>query len=254
MKTAVSNSFSYLFAYRVDVIMKILLGLGWTAVNLLIIEVLFLHTTALNGWSKIDMVVLFLTFGFATEIGFFLGSNIKELETAVRRGSFDGIITKPIDSQFLSVFGRPDFSTIIYLSSRQAPYLYILWRDGIETSLASLLLYIFLILCGNIIWLSVRVMLMTLNFWHQKLDNLADLQNTIDQFAQYPIGIFPRSMQLIMYTAMPLAFVAFVPAEALRGNISAEMIMLTVAMTIIFVTASRLLWKKALKNYTSASS
>lgn len=253
-KTFSANAASYLLAYRVDVIMKILLGLGWTAVNLLTVEVLFLHTTALNGWSKTDMIVLLLTFGFATEVSYSLGSYIKELETNIRHGVFDGIITKPIDSQFLSIFSRPDFSTLIYLFSRQAPYLYILWRDGIETSLASLLLYIFLILCASIIWLSLRTMLMTLNFWHQKLDNLTDLQITVTEFAKYPLGIFPRSMQLVMYTAMPIAFVAFVPAEALRGNINAETIALTVAMTVVFVAGSRLLWKQALKNYTSASS
>lgn len=254
LKVTITNAVSYLLAYRADVVMKILLGLGWTTVNLVMIEVLFGHTTALNGWSKEDMIVLLMTFGFATEFGYFLGSSIKELETVIRRGTFDGIITKPIDSQFLAVFGRPDFSSLIYLISRQVPYLYLLLRNGIETSLSSLLIYVLLVVLANIIWLSVRVILMTINFWHQKLDNLAELQLTLTEFAKYPVGIFPRPIQLLMYTAIPLAFTAFVPAESLRGNVGLGTIVFTITITVMFVVVSRLLWQWAIRNYTSASS
>jgi len=254
LKAATNNAISYLLAYRVDALMKLLLGLGWTAVNLITAEVLFLHTSAINGWSKPDLLALFMTFGFATEFGLLAGGYIKELETNIRKGTFDGIITKPIDSQFISVFGRPDFSALMYLTTRQIPYIYVLWSDGIETSVSSFFLYLFLLLLANIIWLAVRVLLMTINFWHQKLDNLAELQLTITEFAKYPVGIFPWPIQLVMYTAIPLAFTAFVPAEALRGNFGIGTALFTLLITIIFVLAARLLWNKALRNYTSASS
>lgn len=253
-RQACGNAISYLFAYRVDVILKIFVGLGWTLVSIGMAELFFLHTTALNGWTKSDVILLFFTWNLAFELGIALGRQIQNLDADIRLGRFDAVITKPIDAQFLAVFRGPDFTNLIYLLSRSAPYLWILARDGQALAWRYLPLYILLVIEANIIALTMRTMLMTINFWKERLDNLTELQNTVFQFGAYPISIFPKPLQIIFMTVLPLGFIATVPADVLRGNINWPLIALSVAVTILFLLAARLLWNKAIKNYTSASS
>lgn len=248
------NAVSYLFAYRADVVFKILIGAGWSLFTLAVVEAIFVHTPTLGSWSKGEVVLLLLTWTLGMEIGNTFGHYIEELDDHIVHGRLDGMMIKPMDTQFVSVFGRPDLTNAIYTLTRLIPYIVVIVKNQVDIYWTALPLYIFLLACANAIWLSIKTMLMTINFWKQKLSNLKDLQITISDFGKYPTEIFPKAMQIIFYTVLPLGFVSTVPAEVLRGNIHWSLILAGVAVTLLFVLAARLLWQKAVRQYTSASS
>jgi len=248
------NSISEFFAYRVDVFMRLFMGILWSIIALAVIELIFYHTPSLNGWSQSDITLLYITINLAFIMQDVLTSSIYELNSHIVNGFFDFIITKPLDSQFFCMFNKPDPGTLIFFFSYNIPLSYSLFSHPSSIHWEYLPLYVILVLAANILWMLMRTVLLTLNFWWQKLDNINQILNSLQDIGRYPTSIFPKSIQIVLYTIFPIAFSSVVPVEVLRGNISWLKIIGLVIVLIIFATISRLLWKKAIKNYSSASS
>lgn len=254
LRAIMGNSLSYMFAYRADVVMRILVGVGWSFVSIAILELLFLHTGDFNGWSKGEMILILISLEIGINVGNIIGNYIESLESNIRLGFFDVVITKPIDSQFLSLFGRPDFTGFLYVPATLVPYMIALSSYDVTIQWKMLPLYILLLVNANIMWLSLKTILMTINFWKQKLENLKDIMNTLWEFGRFPPSIFPKPIRIIIHTIFPLAFMGTVPAEVLKGEPSWFLVGGSFVVAGFFLAGSRLFWKKAIQNYSSASS
>jgi ABC-2 type transport system permease protein len=87
-----------------------------------------------------------------------------------------------------------------------------------------------------------------------RLDNLAYLFGSIFDFARWPVTIFRGGWRVAFTFVIPLGLMTTYPAEALLGTLSARTAALSVVGSLIFATAARAVWKRAIARYTSASS
>lgn len=252
-KQLLKNAVSALSAYRADLVLRGLIGIGWSIVSIMTLEIIFSHTTELNGWGKSDMILLLFSYALTVDLVSYLGKGIEDLEDLIRQGTFDSIITKPIDSQLYTVFRFPNLGGLVYFFFHQLPFVILLLMHPPHISWSMIPLYIITIIFGNILWLSLKTMFITLNFWWQHIGNIHYLLFSLAEIGKYPITIFPVLMQFIFYTILPIAFFAVVPSEILRGLFSWTGFLGMITITITFVLACRLLWDRAVKNYSSAS-
>jgi len=231
------------------------MGLLWSTTSLVIVELIFYHTPSLDGWSQSDILLLYITLNLAFVVQDVLTNSIFELSSHIAEGRFDFIIIKPIDSQFFAMFNRPDPGALLFFFTYNIPLIYGLYLHS-DSPIHWLYfpLYILLILASNILWMLMRTIIMTLNFWWQRLDNIGQILNSMQEIGRYPISIYPRPLKIIFYTIFPIAFSGVVPAEVLRGNISWVSLIGMFIVLCILSLFSRFLWKKAIRNYTSASS
>ncbi len=249
----IKNSISMLTAYRADLLMRVLIGFGWSAASIITIEIIFLHTQELSGWGKSDMILLLFTFALTVDLLSNLGKGIEDLEDLIRLGTFDTIITKPIDSQFYTVFRQPNIAGLLYFVAHQLPFVIILILYPTNISWHFLPVYILFIILSNILWLSLKTIFITMNFWWQNVGNIHFLLFSIAEIGKYPMTIFPYLMQFVFYTILPIGFLAVVPSSTLLGIFSWTSLVGMISITFLFFFLSRILWQKAVREYSSAS-
>src|SRR3989339_1623740 len=102
LRQAFRNAFSHLLIYRENFFFDLFGGLAWSIVMLGIIELIYHHTPSFNGWQKGEIALLYISLELSALISTCLAKNIEYLEQHIRTGTFDTIISKPADSQFLS--------------------------------------------------------------------------------------------------------------------------------------------------------
>lgn len=240
--------------YRTDIISNLVLGIVWAMISLVFVEVIYLHTDSFVGWSKSEIILLLLTFQISTEIATSLGGSLYQFSNYIRTGNFDFFLIRPIDPQFISVFGKPDFKNLLYAGTNTLPYIYLLVKNPVPFNLIDIPLYIYYVLLANILWISIQTIAVTCNFWWQKLDNLPNLLYSITSLGKYPTAMFPRKIQALFHTFLPIAFIAVIPTQALQGKTTIPHLLLGTLIVAFSVTFSRIFWNFAIKNYASASS
>jgi ABC-2 type transport system permease protein len=107
--------------------------------------------------------------------------------------------------------------------------------------LGSLLIYCF--------WLIIT----STAFWIVRVDEIVNLFQGVYAAGRWPVGIYPRWLQVGLTFIIPVAFAVTIPAEALTSRLTPLTMLGTVALTIFFILLSRFIWRLGLKNYSGAS-
>jgi len=91
-------------------------------------------------------------------------------------------------------------------------------------------------------------------FWVVRLDNLAFLLGAIFDAARWPVQVFRGAWRIIFTFVIPLALMTTYPAMAILGRLDGETALACLGGAVLLLVIARLAWRRALANYTSASS
>ena len=116
----------------------------------------------------------------------------------------------------------------------------------------------FAALCGAgvLIHYSLMCLLATTAFWTVRSQGIVWGYYNLFNIARLPDAAFPRGVFKAVFTfALPMLLVSNVPSKLLVGRLSSpwEMVLL-VAMALAGFALSEWVWRRALRQYTSASS
>ncbi len=241
--------------YRSDFFVSLLNVLITLGTQLLGLQVIFGQTADLRGWTADDLIVLV---GIHMFVGGLLGlvirPSMQALMEGIRLGTFDFVLTKPVDSQlFTSVQKVAPQSTTDMLFGLGVVILG-MTRLGLEIPAGSVVLFITMLLAGVVIIYSFMLILSTMAFWFVRLDNvLVIFQTMFGNAGSWPISIYPGWLRTTLTFFVPVAFAVTIPAESLTGRLDATTALLTVALAVAFFTGARAFWRFALRHYTGAS-
>src|SRR3954463_11842964 len=95
--------------FRGDFFVWSLVEFFWMSVNLLLISVIYRHTSSIAGWSKYEMLLLVGTSMLIQRflMGFFW-SSIFELSRNIRSGHFDFFLAQPGNLMFMATTRKLD--------------------------------------------------------------------------------------------------------------------------------------------------
>ena len=111
-----------------------------------------------------------------------------------------------------------------------------------------------LLLCGAMIVYAIWFMLTTTAFWLVKVDNISELFYAFFTAGRFPVTAFPTWARLLLTFVVPIAFITTVPASTAVGRLTLGAVLGSVLMASVLFVLSRLFWRYAVANYTSASS
>jgi ABC-2 type transport system permease protein len=241
--------------YRSDFFISLLNVVITLGTQLLGLAVIFGQTEDLRGWTRDDLIVLI---GIHMLVGGLLGlvirPSMQALMEGIRLGTFDFVLTKPVDSQlFTSVQKVAPQSTTDMLFGLGVIIVGIT-RLNEDLSAGSVLLFPVMLLAGTVIIYSFMLFLSTLAFWFVRLDNvLVIFQTMFGNAGSWPITIYPGWLRTTLTFFVPVAFAVTIPAESLTGRLDAPTALLTLALAAIFFAGARWFWRYALRHYTGAS-
>jgi ABC-2 type transport system permease protein len=225
--------------------------------SLIFIKVIFGWVASIKGWTYYEVLLLVGTSIFLEGVLWMSCAYLHILKILLKNGALDGILVKPMDSQFLVSCYRGDLEDLVRVILGASIIIFAI--SHIEVSGWQLVLNgaIYLVLVANAyaIMYSISVIINSIAFWTIESPTTFAMFEVIGRISQYPADIFSGSgAKLIFSTLMPVMFISTVPAKILSRGFQGSLILESFAITFIFINVSRYVWKKGLGAYSSASS
>jgi ABC-2 type transport system permease protein len=248
-------SVSAAMAYRANFLLQGVMSLPWIALNLLPLYVLYAHRPDVAGWDAPSALIVMAYFtGIHAILEGLISPSLIDLVEKIRTGSFDYVLLKPVDAQATVSASRYEPWKIFDLAGAIAVVVYAFLLRGELPGPGDVVLGIILFGAGVLATYSLWILCAAASFWVVRLDNLMHLLGAIFDTARWPVHVFPGLWRFIFTFLIPVAVMTTYPAMALLGTLDARTALATAAGTFALLVVSRLVWRTAIRNYTSASS
>jgi ABC-2 type transport system permease protein len=241
--------------YKFSFITTMLIYAVLSAMDFILVAAILLRFDSIQGWTLYEVGYLYAIATMASSIYRIFANEIHTFEKYTVQGEFDQLLTRPV-SPLLILFTRNLHLTqigallqggIIMLLSLGG-----LWKNGVDIIPALIYLPIALFF-GSIILFSIGLATATIAFWTTR-------NSELQVFAMYapitassfPIQIYPTWLKVLLFTILPVAFMAYVPSLYLFDKGGHLTYLLAGPMVaLISLALSLCFWNWGIKHYHS---
>jgi ABC-2 type transport system permease protein len=252
--TSFAASIAAQLEYRANFVVYTITGVVTALTSLLGLSVVVGGGRSIGGWTFAESAVvvgLYIFIEGLMEVALY--PNLDQISEEVRQGKLDYVFLRPIDSQFLLSFRNINFFQLPSVFIGAGITLWAITSSGVLT-LSNVLIGTIFLLLGYAIIYSIWFMLATLVFWFVGINNVTVLFWGVLRAAEYPITAFPKWLRGLFTFVIPIAFVTTVPAQAFLGRAEGSVLAVGLLIAFLFLVVTRIVWKLAVRSYTSASS
>lgn len=249
-------SFSKAMEFRVDFFFRVVMDIVFYVMQFLFFDIIYQYTPILGGWTKDQMTIFVCTFIFVDAFHMtFFASNTWWLPIAINRGDLDYYLTKPVSSFFFLGFKEFAANSLMNLILATALLTGALIQFSGSFSFFELSIFTLLLLNGAFLYFTTYLIFLLTVFWTGSSRGFSDVFFSVEKVFQKPDGIFTGYFRRFFLTFLPFSIMASYPTKYLlepefRLNIIYEVV---VASIFVYLLVS-ILWRRGLKNYSSASS
>jgi len=243
-----------LLTYRADLINSAIAHSIWATFTLFQMLLLTSKASSVFGWSRNELLILAGMYNIIYSFFYlFFSRGFNQFSNTIHFGRLDGILTKPIDSQFIMTCLYVSYTQIIRFVLGLGFLIYILSYMHLVITPFLILKVVFLSLFSLTIIYSFWMIVMTLVIWFPKLSNLTDLLYQTNQVGKFPQEIYKGASTYLLFVLFPLTIIIVTPAKQLMQKIQMNDVLLLLFIASSLFIVSRLFWRYALRFYTSVS-
>ncbi|HNC24094.1 MAG TPA: ABC-2 family transporter protein [Opitutaceae bacterium] len=241
--------------FRMDFFVWSLVELFWMSVNLLMIAVIYGHTSSIAGWSKYEMLLLVGTALLVQRflMGFFW-SSIFEMGRNIRSGYFDFFLAQPGNILFMATTRKLDPDGLINSLVAMGVVAYAAHQLGLHPTALDLTLYAVMILCGLVIHYSILVISVSLAFWMTSAQGVEGIYFTLAEFSRLPREAFKGLASLAFVWLLPVVVVSNAPARTILYGFQPQWVLAIAGAAVLWFAAAVIIFHLGLRRYASASS
>jgi ABC-2 type transport system permease protein len=240
--------------YRTNFVIQIFQTALELAVALGGLSIFFSYTNDLNGWTPPELVTLvgvyFVIGGF---ISMFIQPSMVRLMEDVHQGTLDFTLLKPIEAQVMVSLREVHLWKVVNVITGLILIAVGLSQSGAVPGVVEVVAFSIMLLSGLLIVYSFWLILATLVFWFTRIDNILAIFESMYEAGRYPIRIYPGWLQFTLTFLVPIAFAVTVPAEALLGRLTPNMLVSALGIAIYMLVVACLFWRVGLRHYSGAS-
>lgn len=243
--------------YRADFFIGIFAMFISNLTTIIFFWVLFQNIVQINGWSFWQLV--FLSGLSALSVGiwhaFLIGLSPWRIERYIRRGDFDRILVRPVNSFIYLIISNMDDDgfgdlfaglLIVYIGATMSGILF--------TPINLFLMGVF-IFGAVLIFFSLALLISSLCFWVTRSGAIGEILWSLLRFIDLPLDVYNPFITFLLTFIIPIAFINYYPAEFfLAKGLYTQAAYLTPLVGIIFFIIAYKFWKFGIKNYTSTGS
>lgn len=242
-------------AYRANFLIQGAMSAAWLGLTLFPLIVVYDERAGINGWDFPSALIVMAYFtALRSLLEGVISPSLVDLVEKIRTGSFDYVLLKPVDAQLAISSSRYEPWKILDGLGAVVIAVYAFSKRGYPPSATDLAFGISLFVAGAAAMYSLWIVCAAASFWVGRLDNLLYLLGAVFDTARWPIHVFPGVWRFVFTFVIPVAVMTTFPAMALLGTLDAQTMAATVAGAVVMLALSRLVWRTAIRNYTSASS
>ena len=223
--------------YRANFFVAAFQSLLTVAVGLIVLALVYSHTTELNGWTQSELLVILgvqILLGGVVHTSF--QPNMQRLVDEVQDGKLDFALTKPEDAQ-----------TLVSLRDVGAAQI----AQGVGPG--QVLGFLALLLLGSLFLYCFWLIIATGAFWIVNMWFLAELFEGLYQTGRWPIGVYPGWLRYSMTYLVPIGLAVTVPAQALTSRLHWTTVLVALGFAAALAAFTRWFWRFGLRRYSGAS-
>ncbi|MFN8023785.1 MAG: ABC-2 family transporter protein [Acidimicrobiales bacterium] len=241
--------------YRANFVVQLLQSLVAVATGLVVLSLIFDRTDQLDGWTRPQLLVVMGVFTLVGGVvGFVIEPNMGRVMMDIRQGTFDHVLTKPVDSQLLSSIRE---FRLWRLTDALVGVVVLGWGIAdLDTSVRAVdvLGFVLTLAAGTILVYCLWLAVTTGAFWFVRMEQVQELFTGLYRAGAYPVTVYPTWLRLTLTYLVPIGFAITVPSESLTGRLTWERGIVTVVFLAVAFGLTRLLWKAGSRRYAGASS
>lgn len=252
----VRNALVREMTFQVNFLLWIVVELLWFGLQLAFVQVIYLYTDSIAGWSKWQVVLLIGASQFIQQIfqALFL-VNCTHISELVRTGKLDFLLLLPVNSRFILSVRQLDLGAFVSAGTAIAVMVFAAWQLELHPTAAQLLGFTLLALAGVLIHYSLMFLLASISFWTVQAQGIVWTYYNLFNVARLPDAAFRGLFKVFFSYAVPMLLVANVPVKMLTERLDSPWeIAILLLMTLLCLAISELGWRFAVRRYTSASS
>ena len=249
------NSLYTEMEYRANFIVNTIMSLVWVAFAILGLKIFFFHRDQIGQWGYYEAMVVVGVYSFFN--GFIeavLQPNMSRIIEQIRLGTFDFVLIKPVNSQFMASLRNLSIWKLVDILIGAGICIYALVKIKASPDTSDVILALLFIFSGTVIVYSIWVMMVTTAFWFVRIDNITELFTAIFETGRFPVSVYPGWMRGVLTFVIPIAFITTFPAAALLGQAKTYLMIFSFVIATLLLIGSMLFWRLALRRYSSASS
>ena len=255
LKLSIKQSTIYRGTWLLGVIGQFL-NYGATILSLYIV---ILSLGNIKGWTADEMIFIYALslLAYALAASVFYGPCMM-LGTKVLNGDFDQTLTKPMNALAYEILLHFNVGYISHVILGIVLVVISMKKMSLEISFITVINIIVIVICGVLIQAALLLFASMFSFIMVNGNPaLKFLVSKARNFIQYPLNIYPKSIQLILPFVLPYGFINFYPVVnllhkeelALGGSLLGTLFPLIAIMLFVI---SIFAWNKSLKVYSSA--
>ena len=247
--------------YRFLFIMDMFLQIVTYALELAGIWILLNKFNNLMGWTFDELLLVYLfdlcSYSLA---GMFVKHPMLDMETMVRTGTFDGILTKPINPLFHVIARQFQHGFIGHLTMCLFLFPYCFNRLGISLNVLGILCFVVMLLGATLIQAAFMIVAGSMSFLIVRSQSVVEaFIYDVRRIIKYPISIYPFALQLGLTFVVPYAFVNFYPAQLFPNKggdtlLHPALVFMTPVVGIVLILLAVRLWCFGVSKYQSTGS
>ena len=241
--------------YRANFFIGLIAIMSRHVINLTALAVIFFHTAGLGDWSPYEVIYLYGYVALIQAFWHLLFANTLRVEFLVRDAGFDRYLVRPLPPLLQLLFYYFDDDAIgdfipaiacLIVASRELQIVYT-WDV--------ILLFGFGVLGGVFVHFGIHLLLSAWSFWFIRSRALINLFSEVRRFSEYPLSIFPMSLQWLFTLVIPIGFAGFYPAERLLSLTSISLLAwLALPLGLVTCGIGMAVWHAGLARYQGAGS
>lgn len=242
--------------YKADFAVGFVAQLINLGASLAFLTLLFTQIESLNGWSFNEMLFLAGIGGFIMNFHHIFMFNMFGLEDYVVEGKMDRFLLRPLSPLFQVYADAVSDNNLSKLIANAALIIYSANQMGLQLLTLSNIIYgVAFLASGTLVFGAAYMAFATTSFWTGKSRSAIWLIFRLSEYRRYPYSIYATAIQVVLVTAIPIAFASFFPATYFleRPGWRTWQLASIAAGPVLYVLAYGF-WKMGLGNYSSTGS
>ena len=240
--------------YRANFVIQLLQSLVAIGTGLVVLALIFDRTEQLDGWTRPQLLVVMGVFTIVGGvIGFAIEPNMGRVMADVQEGTFDYVLTKPVDSQLLASVREFRLWRLTDVLVGLVVLVWGLVSLDEHVGVGEVGSFVVTLGAGSVLIYCLWLVLTAGSFWFTRMHMVQELFTGLYRAGQYPVTIYPFWLRMSLTYLVPIGFAVTVPAESLTGRLTLNRLLVTAAFLVVAFAATRLVWRIGTRRYSGAS-
>jgi ABC-2 type transport system permease protein len=241
--------------YRANFVVQIFQSAIALFTGLAVLALVFGQTDQLNGWTHAELLaVMGVHILMGGVIATTIQPNMQRLMEDVQKGTFDYVLTKPEDAQVMVSIREVRIWSAVDIIVGAVVLAVATAQLDISIGIAQAVGLAAALLIGGLLIYCFWLILTTMAFWVVRMDQIAELFEGVYQSGRWPVTVYPGWLRISLTFLVPIAFAVTIPAEAITGRLTIEVLAFAAAFGVVALLVTRWFWRFGLRRYSGASS